>query len=307
VKADEIDRRVARAREPRGLASLRAKLLEEYASRLGLGDKARGNARELLAKCERQMNLSGYRPGSIVAAILYISSALAGERRTGLKIREATGVTEPTMRVHCRRICEKFDPPVSFPRTTPFDPKSRRESLRECLSLIGASPKVRARAWGLLETCERMKPEFLFRRRPRSVAAAIAYIALYMEGGGASLPNIGSKLDVSEATIGSICGSIRGALGIPRRHAVSSNLTTVSLSGTVPVATQIVRELGLERGQRVKWHARGGKIVGTPLKGKARAPIPERVNKGMKWARMREGQLERLKRLKEEIGGKGNP
>ena len=210
----EIDCPVVRVWEPRELAFLRAKLLEEYASRLGLGDKAREKARELLAKCERQMNLSGYHPRSIVAAILYISSALAGERRTGLKIRDATGVTEPTMRGHYRRICEKFDLPVSFPRTISFDPKSRKESLKECLSLIRASPKVKARAWGLLKTCEQIKPEFLFRRRPRSVAAAIAYIALYMEDGGVSLPHIGSKLDVSEMTISSICGSIRRGLGL---------------------------------------------------------------------------------------------
>jgi len=79
-----------------------------FASVLGLSNKVKDRALEILKKAEEVGALSGKGPTGVAAAIIYIASVLEGERRTQREIAEKCKLTEVTIRNRYKEIVEKL-------------------------------------------------------------------------------------------------------------------------------------------------------------------------------------------------------
>ncbi len=79
-----------------------------FASILGLSNKVKDRALELLKKAEETGAIIGKGPTGVAAAIIYIASVLEGERRTQREIAEKCKLTEVTIRNRYKEIAEKL-------------------------------------------------------------------------------------------------------------------------------------------------------------------------------------------------------
>ncbi len=84
-------------------------LIPRVATRLKLGDKTVGKINELFEKAMKKDLVMGRGPQGIVAAIVYISCELSGEKRTQKDIAEALGVTEVTIRNRYKEIAKELN------------------------------------------------------------------------------------------------------------------------------------------------------------------------------------------------------
>jgi transcription initiation factor TFIIB len=84
-------------------------LIPRVATRLKLGDKTVGKINELFERAIKKDLVMGRGPQGVVAAIVYISCEMSGEKRTQKDIAEALGVTEVTIRNRYKEIAKELD------------------------------------------------------------------------------------------------------------------------------------------------------------------------------------------------------
>lgn len=83
-------------------------LIPRVVTRLKLGDKTISKVNELFEMAMKKDLVIGRGPQGVVAAIIYISCELTGEKRTQKDIAEALGVTEVTIRNRYKEIAKKL-------------------------------------------------------------------------------------------------------------------------------------------------------------------------------------------------------
>ena len=82
--------------------------VNKFADELGLSEKVRRRAIEILEEAYRRGLTSGKSPAGLVAAALYIASLLEGEKRTQREVAEVARVTEVTVRNRYKELVEKL-------------------------------------------------------------------------------------------------------------------------------------------------------------------------------------------------------
>ncbi|AEH23741.1 transcription initiation factor IIB [Pyrococcus yayanosii] len=82
--------------------------VNKFADELGLSEKVRRKAVEILEEAYRKGLTSGKSPAGLVAAALYIASLLEGEKRTQREVAEIARVTEVTVRNRYKELVEKL-------------------------------------------------------------------------------------------------------------------------------------------------------------------------------------------------------
>ncbi|WP_048160012.1 transcription initiation factor IIB [Thermococcus barophilus] len=82
--------------------------VNKFADELGLSEKVRRRAIELLEEAYNRGLTSGKSPAGLVAAALYIASLLEGEKRTQREVAEVARVTEVTVRNRYKELVEKL-------------------------------------------------------------------------------------------------------------------------------------------------------------------------------------------------------
>ncbi|MEM0481072.1 MAG: TFIIB-type zinc ribbon-containing protein [Candidatus Aenigmatarchaeota archaeon] len=85
-----------------------ADYIARFVAILGLSEKVKNKALEILKKAEEAGVISGKGPTGVAAAIVYIASVLEGERRTQREIAEKCKLTEVTIRNRYKEIVEKL-------------------------------------------------------------------------------------------------------------------------------------------------------------------------------------------------------
>jgi len=85
-----------------------ASFIPRFCTILGLSDKVQAKALEILKKAKKVGISSGKGPTGIAAAVIYIASVLAGERRTQREIADTLGITEVTIRNRFKEIASKL-------------------------------------------------------------------------------------------------------------------------------------------------------------------------------------------------------
>ena len=85
-----------------------ADYVSRFVSILGLSEKVKNRALEILNKAEEVGAISGKGPTGVAAAVVYIASVLEGERRTQREIAEKCKLTEVTIRNRYKEIVEKL-------------------------------------------------------------------------------------------------------------------------------------------------------------------------------------------------------
>jgi len=85
-----------------------ASFIPRFCTVLGLSDKVQAKALEILKKAKKVGISSGKGPTGIAAAVIYIASVLAGERRTQREIADTLGITEVTIRNRFKEIASKL-------------------------------------------------------------------------------------------------------------------------------------------------------------------------------------------------------
>ncbi|AFK22130.1 transcription initiation factor IIB [Pyrococcus sp. ST04] len=80
----------------------------KFADELGLSEKTRRRAVEILEMAYKLGITSGKSPAGLVAAALYIASLLEGEKRTQREVAEVARVTEVTVRNRYKELVEKL-------------------------------------------------------------------------------------------------------------------------------------------------------------------------------------------------------
>jgi len=76
------------------------------ASKIGLSEKTKRYAIEILRKAEENKTSSGKNPMGLAAAALYLSCAKNGEKKSQLDLAEAANITEVTIRNRCKGLRE---------------------------------------------------------------------------------------------------------------------------------------------------------------------------------------------------------
>nr|CAA50006.1 transcription factor IIB [Pyrococcus woesei] len=82
--------------------------VNKFADELGLSEKVRRRAIEILDEAYKRGLTSGKSPAGLVAAALYIASLLEGEKRTQREVAEVARVTEVTVRNRYKELVEKL-------------------------------------------------------------------------------------------------------------------------------------------------------------------------------------------------------
>lgn len=82
--------------------------VNKFADELGLSEKVRRRAIELLEEAYNKGLTSGKSPAGLVAAALYIASLFEGEKRTR-EVAEIARVTEVTVRKRYKELVENSD------------------------------------------------------------------------------------------------------------------------------------------------------------------------------------------------------
>ena len=82
--------------------------IPRFCSMLGLSDKVKAKAMEILTKAKKFDVLSGRGPRGVAAAAIYIASVLCEERRTQREIADICGITEVTIRNRQKELLEKL-------------------------------------------------------------------------------------------------------------------------------------------------------------------------------------------------------
>ncbi len=82
--------------------------VNRFASLLGLSDKVRKKALEIIENARKKGAISGKGPTGVAAAVIYIASILEGERRTQKEIADKCKVTEVTIRNRYKEIIESL-------------------------------------------------------------------------------------------------------------------------------------------------------------------------------------------------------
>jgi transcription initiation factor TFIIB len=80
------------------------KSVGRVASKAGLSERIQRRAVELLRKASEMRISTGKEPMGMAAAALYIACVLENEKRTQKELAEVAGVTEITVRKHCREL-----------------------------------------------------------------------------------------------------------------------------------------------------------------------------------------------------------
>lgn len=80
----------------------------ELSARLQLPAQTREVLDKIIAVIDSSKGFAGKSPAGVAAAAIYISSLLAGEKRTQREIAEVARITEPTIRSRCRDTENKF-------------------------------------------------------------------------------------------------------------------------------------------------------------------------------------------------------
>ncbi|ASJ00384.1 transcription initiation factor IIB [Thermococcus gorgonarius] len=83
--------------------------VNKFADELGLSEKVRKRAIELLEEAYNRGLTSGKSPAGLVAAALYIAGLMEGERRTQREVAEVARVTEVTVRNRYKELVEKLN------------------------------------------------------------------------------------------------------------------------------------------------------------------------------------------------------
>jgi len=76
------------------------------ASKIGLSEKTKRYAIEILRKAEENKTSSGKNPMGLAAAALYLSCAKNGENKSQRDLAEAANITEVTIRNRCKGLRE---------------------------------------------------------------------------------------------------------------------------------------------------------------------------------------------------------
>ncbi|GAB6101490.1 transcription initiation factor IIB [Thermococcus atlanticus] len=82
--------------------------VNKFADELGLSEKVRRKAVELLDEAYNKGLTSGKSPAGLVAAALYIAGLLEGEKRTQREVAEVARVTEVTVRNRYKELVDKL-------------------------------------------------------------------------------------------------------------------------------------------------------------------------------------------------------
>jgi len=82
--------------------------VNKFADELGLSERTRRRAIELLERAYEMGLTSGKSPAGLVAAALYIAGLLEGEKRTQREVAEVARVTEVTVRNRYKEMVEKL-------------------------------------------------------------------------------------------------------------------------------------------------------------------------------------------------------
>ncbi|ASJ02513.1 transcription initiation factor IIB [Thermococcus profundus] len=83
--------------------------VSKFADELGLSEKVRKKAIELLEEAYSRGLTSGKSPAGLVAAALYIAGLMEGEKRTQREVAEVARVTEVTVRNRYKELIEKLN------------------------------------------------------------------------------------------------------------------------------------------------------------------------------------------------------
>lgn len=83
--------------------------VNKFADELGLSEKVRRRAIEILEEAYQRGLTSGKSPAGLVAAALYIASLMEGEKRTQREVAEVARVTEVTVRNRYKELVEKLN------------------------------------------------------------------------------------------------------------------------------------------------------------------------------------------------------
>ena len=78
--------------------------LARFAEELALSHTVRTNVEEMLEELNRRPEISGISPHGLVAAVIYLSAARNGERRSRTQVARVTAVTEVTLRSTSRLV-----------------------------------------------------------------------------------------------------------------------------------------------------------------------------------------------------------
>ena len=86
-----------------------AAYVPRYADALKLSGEVQEKAVQILKEAMKKGLVSGRSPTGVCAAVVYIASALSGERRTQKEVADAAGVTEVTIRNRYRELKEQLN------------------------------------------------------------------------------------------------------------------------------------------------------------------------------------------------------
>jgi len=141
-----------------------------------------------------------------------------------------------------------------FERTEPHT-----RLLKECRVIVAKlqlSPELELKSLELLRKA--VKLGVASGKKAKSVAAACVFGATRLEGGRIGQGEIAKAAGVMEVTIRRVWKGLEEKLGMRLPKGVAAVHENLHL--TVP--THLVRELGLKKGDRVRWSVRGKKLVG---------------------------------------------
>ena len=82
--------------------------ISEISSRLDLSEPTRQIISKIIGSLAGSKEFSGKNPSGIACASIYLSSVLAGEKKTQREIAEVAHITEATIRSRCRELERKF-------------------------------------------------------------------------------------------------------------------------------------------------------------------------------------------------------
>ena len=141
----------------------------------------------------------------------------------------------------------------------PFERTERDRLLEECWAIaakLQLPPEVERKSVELLGKA--VKLGVASGKKPRSVAAACVFGAARLEGERIGQTEVARAAGVTEVTVRRAWRGLEEKLGMRLPKGVAAVHGNLYL--TVPV--YLVRELGLEPGNRVRWAVKGKKLIG---------------------------------------------